>query len=426
MWDRLVGVLEPGVRLSGSPLERRLRRISALEKREEARAFLDDFAAASNMSDGARQRRWADIRRGLKRGGWYEHTPEELAFGARLAWRNHARCIGRLYWESLEVADCRDVTAPDAIAARIVDHLDIAQNDGRVRSIISIFPSVREETLPAWIESPQIVQYACHVLVDGSLLGDRQNAEATRIATSLGWRPPQPRTAFDILPVRIRDDKDRRVLFELPHGLVQEVPIGHPQHPGISALGLKWYSVPIVSGMILTIGGVEYPCAPFNGFYLCTEIASRNFADEKRYDLLRPAARAIGLNPDAPGPPLWKDTVLTELNRAVLHSYNEAGVTVLDHHTAAAQYMTFHAREQAAGRRVAGDWRWILPPQAGSAHDVFHLKMRNFHPVPNYYMDRGSDGLQLMPWYGDRRRNRWRRSTDRIQRRLKIWKRMAW
>lgn len=99
---------------------------------------------------------------------------------------------------------------------------------------------------------------------------------------------------------------------------------------------------------------------------------------------------------------------------------------MVDHHTASEQFMTFHRREQAAGRRVAADWRWIVPPQAGAACDVFHLKMRNFHPVPNFYRDRGSDGMRLMPWYGDghqRRAEIWR---DRVVRRWKIWKRMAW
>ena len=42
--------------------------------------------------------------------GTYWHTTEELAFGARVAWRNNARCIGRLYWRSLQVRDLRDVS----------------------------------------------------------------------------------------------------------------------------------------------------------------------------------------------------------------------------------------------------------------------------------------------------------------------------
>jgi nitric-oxide synthase, bacterial len=411
---------------SGSPLARRLRRLSAFERKEEARAFLNAFHDAAGAGRGQRQARWAEVRRQIDRSGSYTHTPEELAYGARLAWRNTGRCIGRLNWESLDVIDCRHITDPEAMQAQILHHLDSAFGDGRIRSVISIFAPATGNTLPAWIESPQIAQYACHQRADGALLGDRQNVEATRIALSMGWTPPPTLGRFDLLPYLIRDAADRRHLCRLPEGAVREVAIRHPQLDGLTALGLKWYAVPLVSNMILTIGGVDYPCAPFNGFYMGTEIASRNFADARRYDLLADVAKALDLPMDASSQGLWRDTALTELNRAVLESFKAAGVTMVDHHTASNQFMTFHAREQAQGRRVAADWRWIVPPQAAAACDVFHLRMRNFHPVPNFYRDRGSDGLRLMPWYGDRHRSRVSMWADRLIRRWKIWKRMPW
>lgn len=36
------------------------------------------------------------------------------------------------------------------------------------------------------------------------------------------------------------------------------------------------------------------------------------------------------------------------------------------------------------------------------------------------------DGRQLMPWYGDRARSRAALWTDRVTRRWKLWKRLAW
>ena len=411
--------------LQGSPLQRRLRRLSPLEKKEEARAFLEAFHEATGAGRAARQARWATVRRQLGRHGHYDHTPEELAYGARLAWRNNGRCIGRLMWESLEVVDCRQLTKPAEIADRVFAHLREAHGDGRVRSIISVFPPVRGTEIPAWIESAQAVQYAAHLGADGQVLGDRQNQEMTRIASSMGWKPPVVPGAFDHLPLLIRDKDDRRHLFDLPAGTVQEVAITHPGFPKTAELGLRWYSVPLVTGHIMTIGGIDYPCAPFNGFFMGTEIASRDLADKKRYDLLPDFAQAVGVTPDAKSDLLWKDRALTELNAAVLHSYREAGVTMLDHHSASEQFMTFHRREQAAGRCVAADWRWIVPPQASAACDVFHLRMRNFHPVPNFYRDRGDEGLRMMPWYGDRHRRRVLVWLDRFQRRWKIWKRMA-
>lgn len=409
----------------GGALHRRLRRISRGERKEEARAFLEEYHTSIGASAADHARRWGDVRRSLSKFGWYEHTPQELAYGARVAWRNHGRCIGRLYWESLEVFDCRNIEKPDDIAARMEQHLRDANSDGRIRSIISVFAPVKGDEHPAWIESEQLTQYACHQLPDGTVLGDRQNIEVTRIAESMGWKPPGEPGQFDILPWFLRDKADRRLRYDLKPGSVREVAIRHPTHTGLDELGLHWYTVPIVTGMILTIGGIDYPCAPFNGFYLCTEIASRDFGDVKRYNLLPAVARALGIETGSHNP-LWKDEALTELNRAVLASYNDAKVTIVDHHTVASQYMTFHGREQAAGRRVAGDWRWIVPPQASAAFDVFHLRMRNFHPVPNYYRSRGEDGLRLMPWYGDRYRRRWQRWSDRIARRWKIWKRMPW
>lgn len=418
--------LRDGDVAAGNPLSRRLRRLTSLELREEARAFLNAFHDATGAGNGLRQARWSGVRCQLSRGGTYVHSPEELAYGARLAWRNSGRCIGRLFWESLDVVDCRQTTGPDAIQARLTRHLDEAYSGGRIRSVISIFAPAGRGAMPAWIESPQIAQYACHALADGSFLGDRQNVEATRIALSLGWIPPETPGRFDLLPYLLRDEADRRHLCHLPDGAVREVAIRHPDHDGLTALDLRWYTVPLVSNMVLTIGGIDYPCAPFNGFYMGTEIASRNFADVRRYGLLPEIARALDLPIGAPGPRLWCDTALTELNRAVLSSFKAAGVTMVDHHTASDQFMTFHNREQAAGRRVAADWRWIVPPQASAGCEVFHLKMRNFHPVPNFYRDRGSDGLRLMPWYGDRYRSRMAIWVDRLRRRWKIWKRMAW
>src|SRR5262249_15349339 len=56
--------------------------------------------------------RLREVRAEIDRTGSYTHTTEELAFGARVAWRNAARCIGRLYWRSLVVRDRRGVREP--------------------------------------------------------------------------------------------------------------------------------------------------------------------------------------------------------------------------------------------------------------------------------------------------------------------------
>lgn len=54
-------------------------------------------------------------------------------------------------------------------------------------------------------------------------------------------------------------------LFEIPTQYVVRVPISQPTCKALSALGLQWYSVPAVSSMELTVAGVTYTAAPFNG-----------------------------------------------------------------------------------------------------------------------------------------------------------------
>ena len=52
-------------------------------------------------------------------------------------------------------------------------------------------------------------------------------------------------------------------------------------------LNLRWYAVPAVSCLMLDIGGLEFTAAPFNGWYMSSEIGARNFGDEYRYNLLK-------------------------------------------------------------------------------------------------------------------------------------------
>jgi nitric-oxide synthase len=404
-------------RKTGSdPLRRRLRRLSAGERKEEARAFIRLFHRENGLPDSERRSREREVLRDLARDGFYRHTPDELAFGARVAWRNHAGCIGRLFWKTLDVLDCRAVTDPDEMAGQVFAHLRHAHGDGRIRSTISIFAPVEGETLPAYFENRQIAQYAGYV--DGRrVVGDPLNVEFTRTAEALGWRPPEPRGRFDLLPLVIRTTSGQRRLYQLPAGLVREVEIVHPTLPGIGQLGLRWYAVPLVSDMILTIGGIDYPCAPFNGFYMATEIASRDLVDPFRYDLMEPVRQAIGA--DA-ADPLWKDQVLTELNRAVLHSFNMAGVSICDHHLASSQYIEFAQAEHAMGRIPSGDWSWIVPPQAAAACPTFHMEMRDLKDVPNYYRSR-ADGAELRVSRATEIRSRHAQRWERAVRRWRSW-----
>src|SRR6185503_4774974 len=86
-------------------------------------ARLLDQCYAETEPAVARSTRWREIRDEIAATGTYTHTLHELEFGARVAWRNSARCIGRLYWKSLRVRDLRHLRAPEDVARECVTHL---------------------------------------------------------------------------------------------------------------------------------------------------------------------------------------------------------------------------------------------------------------------------------------------------------------
>ncbi|MEY9844099.1 nitric oxide synthase oxygenase [Streptacidiphilus sp. MAP5-3] len=324
-----------------------------------ADSFIRDFAREhpGAVDPEARLR---EIAAAVATEGTYTHTPAELGYGARVAWRNAARCIGRLYWNNLTVRDLRHLTHPDDIARECFEHLRIATNDGRIRPVISVFAPDAPGRPAARILGEQLVRYA----------DDPRSAERRALAKEAGWKGGEE--PFEILPLLIQAAPDRAPEFyELPEDAVLEVPLTHPHHPGFAALGLRWYAVPAVADMTLEIGGVHYPAAPFNGWYMGTEIGSRNLADADRYDRLPAVARLFGLDTSSERT-LWRDRALVELNLAVLHSFAQAGVTMADHHTESTRFLTHIDRERRHGRAVPADWSWIVPPLSGGATAVFH------------------------------------------------------
>jgi len=346
-----------------------------------AERFVTLFCAETRA--GAPDRRLWQVRREIAATGTYWHTAAELEFGARVAWRNSSRCIGRLYWHSLRVRDRREVSAAGQVAAECIAHLREATSDGRIRPTITVFAP----DAPGWpgprIHSPQLIRYAGYQDPGGAVTGDPANLPITRLAHSLGWPGAWPPGRFDILPLVIEEAGTRLELHPLPADAVLEVPIRHPDFGWFSDLGLRWHAVPVISDMYLEIGGICYPAAPFNGWYMCTEIGSRNLGDTTRYNQLPTIARHMGLS-TASDQTLWKDRAITELNLAVLHSFTAAGVTITDHHTESARFLQHIERETRHGRPCPADWTWIVPPTASSATPVFHRYYQDFDASPNF------------------------------------------
>jgi nitric-oxide synthase len=116
-------------------------------------------------------------------------------------------------------------------------------------------------------------------------------------------------------------------VFPLPRDVVREVPLEHPELPWFATLGLRWHAVPVISNRKLRIGGVTYSAAPYNGVYICQAIGEDVFADDAAYGLARAVADRLGLDTTSERT-LWRERAAVELNRAVLHSFDLAGVTI--------------------------------------------------------------------------------------------------
>lgn len=289
---------------------------------------------------------------------------------ARQAWRNAPRCIGRALWNSLKVLDARSIDSPDQIFESVIHHLDLATNGGDIKSVMSVFPQFQSSRKPVRIWNHQVIRYAGYDLGQGKVLGDPMNVPLTKVALDLGWKPPVVPGMFDRLPLIIQAG-DELKYYNIPDKAVLEVPIHHPRFSFFEKMGWKWYAVPLISDMIFATEFGHYPCAPFNGYYLGTEIGARNLADEQRYNLLPEIAEFAGLDTHARHS-LWKDHALLILNEAVLESFSSAGVKITDHHQASADFIKFCRKEERDGGEISGDWSWLVPPMSPSTSPVFH------------------------------------------------------
>ena len=351
--------------------------------REKAKAYLELCYRELNKED-LFEERWRDVENSIREQGTYELLDFELDYGTKVAWRNSNKCIGRLFWRSMEVLDKRFVDSTDAIFEALFEHIDFATNGGNIRSTITVFNA--HKGIRIW--NPQLLGFAGYEQKDGSVIGDPKQVKFTKECIKLGWEPKMG--PFDVLPLLVQIEGKTPEWREIPKDLITLVPIEHPSIKAINDLKLQWYSTPIISNMTLEVGGIEFMAAPFNGWYMGTEIGARNLADEDRYNLLPVVAKKMGLDVRDKNL-LWKDRALVELNQAVLYSFRKAGVKIIDHHSASKQFMQFMRQEAKEGREVTADWSWIVPPTSGSTTKVFHTEMQDIINSPNYF-------YQENPW----------------------------
>uniref|UniRef100_A0A674D3A6 Nitric oxide synthase n=1 Tax=Salmo trutta TaxID=8032 RepID=A0A674D3A6_SALTR len=314
--------------------------------------------------------------------GTYQLTIEELAFGARQAWRNAPRCIGRIQWSNLQLFDARKCKTTQDMFQFLCEHLQFATNGGNLRSAITVFPQRKEDGHDFRVWNSQLLKYAGYQMPDGSIQGDPSSVEFTKICIQLGWKPQYG--LFDVLPLVLQVNGEDPDLYEIPPHLILEVSMEHPQHKWFQDLGLKWYALPAVSNMLMEIGGLEFPACPFNGWYMGTEIGVRDFCDYQRYNILEEVGRRMGLETHKLSS-LWKDQALVTINVAVIYSFQKNKVTITDHHSAAESFMKHLETEFRLRGGCPADWAWLVPPMSGSLTPVFHQEMVNYILSPFFY-----------------------------------------
>ena len=350
---------------------------------EEAYNFLSQCYKELKLENELPQR-LEQVQAEIQSSRTYYHTFKELEFGARVAWRNNVRCIGRIYWKTLKIFDARQLSTTEEIYQALSNHLRYATNEGNIRSAITIFrQKMPDEPKGIQIENSQLIRYAVYTQPNGTIVGDPAQSKLTQQCIQLGWKPSQ-QTNFDILPWLITLPGQPTEMKEAPLSLIKEVPLEHPTFEWWNTLQLKWHAVPVISDMILEIGGIQYTAAPFNGWYMGTEIGSRNLGDQHRYNLLPLIAQKMGLD-TSQSFLLWKDRALVELNTSVLYSFQKYQVKINNHHEASDYFIHFEDAEKKQGRTIAADWSWIVPPMSASATAVFHKEYENKTVNPNFY-----------------------------------------
>nr|XP_056713755.1 nitric oxide synthase, endothelial [Euleptes europaea] len=348
-----------------------------------ARDFINQYySSIKRLESKAHLQRLQEVEQAISETGTYQLLEAELIFGAKHAWRNAARCVGRIQWSKLQVFDARDCASVQEMFTSLCTHIHYATNRGNLRSAITIFPQRTAGRGDFRIWNSQLIRYAGYQQPDGTVLGDPANVEITELCIQYGWTPAF--TRFDILPLLLQAPDEDPELFPLPPELVLEVPISHPSLEWFQELGLRWYALPAVSNMLLEVGGLEFPAAPFSGWYMSSEIGMRNFCDPHRYNILQEVAQRMGLDTRMTLS-LWKDKAAVEINLAVLHSFQLAKVTMVDHHAATESFMKHLENEQRMRGGCPADWVWLVPPISGSLTPVFHQEMVNYHLSPGFW-----------------------------------------
>ncbi len=181
--------------------------------------------------DGVEQRIRAVLKE-INETGTYVQTTDELTYGAKVAWRNSNRCIGRLFWERMHVIDEREATTAEEIVHGLFRHLEFATNEGKIRPTLTVF----EQGSRIRIWNHQLIRYAGYE-VGHSIVGDPASVALTKKCMELGWEGAG--TDFDILPIVLSIDDKRPEWFEIPKKICEGSRVNASSIPRIRSATVK-------------------------------------------------------------------------------------------------------------------------------------------------------------------------------------------
>uniref|UniRef100_A0A8B9R6Y5 Nitric oxide synthase n=1 Tax=Astyanax mexicanus TaxID=7994 RepID=A0A8B9R6Y5_ASTMX len=288
--------------------------------------------------------RLEEVKKEIETSGTYQLKDTELIYGAKHAWRNAARCVGRIQWSKLQVFDARDCTTAHGMFNYICNHIKYATNKGNLRYALEQFIALDFMDLGAFV-----LQAASY-----------RQPPVGSICIQQGWKAPKGR--FDVLPLLLQANGNDPELFEIPDDLVLEVNITHPKelHGMESFIMAEQLHQNLISP-----NSVQSP--GFTGVkQWCKEVATMMGLDTRKTSSL------------------WKDQALVEINIAVLYSYQVSKVTIVDHHSATESFIKHMENEYRVRGGCPGDWVWIVPPMSGSITPVFHQEMLNYRLTPSF------------------------------------------
>ena len=198
----------------------------------KAETFIGQCAEELGWPQSQLSQRLCQVKLEINKTGTYSHTSDEIQVGARLAWRNSAKCIGRIAWNTLEVRDRTHVNSPEAMMDELVDHFLAATAGTNIQSVMTVFRALTpDESWGPRFWTEQGVRYAAYKdEVTGEILGDGANLDFTEFIVKKGyWTPPEPRTQHDILPCIFKmPGIDTPIVHEFDPKYLYEAQIEHP------------------------------------------------------------------------------------------------------------------------------------------------------------------------------------------------------